>query len=219
MHHPPPPGPQPRRHRHHHPCGGSTPLTRGAISVPVYHSEAPQAHARGRWRSPRLRSNLPKHDKIPIPDREMPQTDVSEAEPQKQAMWNGEQRHKSKGAKGGNVKRRTSRARISVCYHAAEILQRKSESAARTFPVSTYHLLNLSSGGNSAAEVHSINFNIDNLYTVESATIIIFRHLIYTIYSSWVSYAIIAIYHYANHYILEKLMIRIRSLELEGTIY
>ena len=36
-----------------------------------------------------LGSSLPVHDEIPIPDRYMPQANVSEAEPHKQAMWNG----------------------------------------------------------------------------------------------------------------------------------
>ena len=35
-----------------------------------------------------LGSSLPAHEEIPIPDRYMPQANVSEADPQRQAMWN-----------------------------------------------------------------------------------------------------------------------------------
>ena len=49
---------------------------------------SPEAYARGRQCTPHFRSNLPGHDEIQIPDRYMPQADVSEAETQKQAMGN-----------------------------------------------------------------------------------------------------------------------------------
>ena len=46
---------------------------------------------------------------------------------------------------------------ISSCYNVPEILWQKSK--ARISLVSTYLLLNLSSYGNSAAEIHSENFH------------------------------------------------------------
>ena len=78
-----------------------------------------------------------------------------QTEPQKQAP------------KAGNVKWHTSTVRISGCYHPAEVLLRKS--TARISLVSTCqspvscHLRNSSSGGNSAAEIHSENFPSINL--------------------------------------------------------
>ena len=76
------------------------------------------------------------------------QANVSEAEPQKQAMWNCRCSHK----------RRASR--ILCCYHLVEILQ--LQSTARISLVSNCRPLKLLSGGNSVAEIHSENFCLSN---------------------------------------------------------
>ena len=62
----------------------------GPGTIPIHITKGPpvvQAYARG-GRTPRFGSKLPEHDEIPIHARYMPQADVSEAEPQKQAMGN-----------------------------------------------------------------------------------------------------------------------------------
>ena len=60
------------------PAGGLAPHARGRLGI------TPQTYAQGRRRTPRLGSNLPEHDEIPIPNRYVPKADVSEAERQKQ---------------------------------------------------------------------------------------------------------------------------------------
>ena len=90
--------------------------------------------------------SLPVFDEIPTPDWYMPQADESEAEPQKQAMWNCGCSHQSRAA------------RNLGCSHLVEILRRKS--TARSSLVSTWTCcpLKLWSGRNSAEEIHSKNF-------------------------------------------------------------
>ena len=82
---------------------------------------------------------------------------------------------------------------ISSCYNVPEILWQKSK--ARISLVSTYLLLNLSSDGNSAAEIHSENFH--NLSTSQlifwrkfccGIPQLEFQHRLYTVESAMFKY-------------------------------
>ena len=107
------------------PCGGGdTPRTIPGI---------PQAYARGRRRSPRLGSNLPKHDEIPIPDS--------------RSVHATSQRVRSRSTKAGNVKR---------CTEPETQVFKSKQRETRDVHSENFGLL--SCGGNSAAEIHSGNF-------------------------------------------------------------
>ena len=116
-----------------------------------------------------LGSSLSVRNEIQIPDRYMPQANVSEAEPQKQAMWNSWWSHESRAARVlgcfiwrkfccGNPQQESPKSHLVVLsnYDLAEILRRKSTAIISACLTALREML--SSSGDSAAEIHGKNF-------------------------------------------------------------